>query len=321
MVRAFITGITGQDGSYLTEYLLDRKYEVHGLIRPGSDISSTHINKHASDIGLHMGDLADREALKRAMAAVAPDEVYHLGGQTHVGRSFDVVEDTVQINGIAIVRLLEIVRDTCPKARVFNAASSEIFGKPEQIPQDESTPLAPVTPYGCAKALGVQIVRFYRETHGLFAVNGILYNHESPRRSENFVTQKICRSAAAIKHGQQKELRLGDLTAARDWSDARDIVRGMWLALQHHRADDYIFASGETHSVQDVIEIAFETVDIDWRKHVKRDQSLIRPAEPSRLSGNARHARNLLDWLPETDFRDLIIEMTHAALREFPQKK
>ena len=321
MVRAFITGITGQDGSYLTEYLLDRKYEVHGLIRPGCDISTTHVRGHARDIGLHIGDLADGETLGRAIAAVAPDEVYHLGGQTHVGRSFDMVEDTIEINGIATVRLLEVVRDFCPKARIFNAASSEIFGKPEQMPQDEFTPLAPVTPYGCAKALGMQMVRLYRETHGLFAVNGILYNHESPRRSESFVTQKICRAAAAIKHGQQEELRMGDLTAARDWSDARDIVRGMWLALQHHRPDDYIFASGETHTVQDVVEIAFDTVDIDWRKHVKRDQSLTRPAEPSRLAGNARNARNLLDWLPETDFRHLIIGMTHAALRELPHKK
>ena len=321
MIRAFITGITGQDGSYLAEHLLGRKYEVHGLIRPGTDISETHLREHADDIGFHNGDLTDRGGLERAVAAVAPDEVYHLGGHTHVGRSFEATEETLAVNGMATVSLLEIARDACPKARVFNAASSEVFGQPEKSPQDESAPFAPVTPYGCAKALGAQMARIFREAHGLFVVNGILYNHESPRRHEDFVTQKICRAAAAIKHGQQKELRLGDLTAERDWCDARDVVRGMWLALQHDRPDDYVFASGETHTVQEVVEIAFETVAIDWHEHVKRDQSLMRPAEPNRLVGNARHARNLLDWRPENDFRQLIMGMTHAALRKLGAKK
>jgi len=321
MVRAFITGITGQDGSYLAEHLLERKYEVHGLIRPGCDISESHLSEHADEIGFHSGDLTDGAALERAISVVGPDEIYHLGGQTHVGRSFDAAEETLAVSGMATVRLLEVVRLVCPKARIFNAASSEVFGRPEQLPQVESTSIAPVNPYGCAKALGLQMARMYRETHGLFVVNGILYNHESPRRPESFVTRKICRAAASIKHGLQKELRLGDLSAVRDWSDARDVVRGMWLALQHDRADDYVLASGETHTVEEVVEVAFETVDLNWKKYVKRDQSLMRPAEPNRLVGNPRHARNLLDWLPENDFRHLIIGMTHADLRELaPQK-
>ena len=321
MMRAFITGITGQDGSYLAEHLLERKCEVHGLIRPGRDLSQTHLREFDGEIGFHTGDLGDGAALERALAAVAPDEIYHLGGQTRVGRSLEAVEETLVLNGLVTVRLLEAVRASCPKARVFNAASSEVFGRPETSPQDESTPFAPVNPYGCAKALGAQMARIFREAHGLFVVNGILYNHESPRRHEDFVTQKICRAAAAIKHGQQKELRLGDLAAERDWCDARDVVRGMWLALQHDRPDDYVFASGETHAVQEVVEIAFETVAIDWHEHVKRDQSLMRPAEPNRLVGNARHARNLLDWRPENDFRQLIMGMTHAALRKLGAKK
>jgi len=316
MVRAFITGITGQDGSYLAEHLLERKYEVHGLIRPGCDISESHLSEHADEIGFHSGDLTDGAALERAISVVGPDEIYHLGGQTHVGRSFDAAEETLAVSGMATVRLLEVARLVCPKARIFNAASSEVFGWPEQLPQDESTSIAPVNPYGCAKALGLQMARMYREKHGLFVVNGILYNHESPRRPESFVTRKICRAAASIKHGLQKELRLGDLAAERDWSDARDVVRGMWLALQHDRADDYVLASGETHTVEEVVEVAFETVDLDWKEYVKRDLSLMRPAEPNRLVGNSRHARNLLDWLPENDFRHLIIGMTHADLRE-----
>ena len=316
MVRAFITGITGQDGSYLVEHLLHRKYEVHGFVRPGTDITRTHLADHANDIGFHEGDLTDRDALERAVSTIAPDEVYHLAAQSHVGHSFEAAEETLALNGMATVSLLEIIRLACPKARFLNAASSEIFGRPETTPQDETTPLAPVNPYGCAKALGTQMTRLYREAHAMFMVNAILYNHESPRRPERFVPQKICRAAAAIKLGQQKELRLGDLSAERDWSDARDIVRGLWLALQHHRPDDFIFASGEAHTVQEIVEIAFETVDIDWKKHVKRDQSLLRPAEPNRLVGNPRHAWNLLDWQPETDFRQLIIGLTHAALRE-----
>ncbi|MBR90145.1 MAG: GDP-mannose 4,6-dehydratase [Verrucomicrobiales bacterium] len=314
MTRAFITGITGQDGSYLAELLLGQGYEVHGLVRSGTKIEQTPLAPHTDVLGLHVGDLVDGPSLARAVAAVAPDEIYHLGGQTHVGGSFEAVEETLVVNGLATVRLLEAVRAGCPKARFFNAASSEVFGCPSSSPQDEVIPFAPVTPYGCAKALGAQMVRQYRETHGLYAVNGILYNHESPRRLESFVTQKICRAAAAIKLGGQKELRLGDLAAERDWSDARDVVRGVCLALREPKPADYVFASGETHSVQEVVEIAFETVDVDWRDYVKRDQSLLRPAEPNRLVGDASRAREKLGWDPETDFRTLIISMTHAAL-------
>jgi GDPmannose 4,6-dehydratase len=207
-----------------------------------------------------------------------------------------------------------MVQDMRQRPRFFHAASSEIFGQPAQMPQDENTPYAPVNPYGCAKAFATQMVTIYRKTFGHFAVNGIMFNHESPRRGENFVTRKICRAAAAIKLGKQKDLMLGDTSAKRDWGSARDYVHGMWLSLQHATAEDYIFATGKLHSVQDVVETAFATVNLDWRQHVRKDNRLLRPAEPQRLCGNASKARRLLNWEPATTFRQLIEEMTQAEL-------
>jgi GDPmannose 4,6-dehydratase len=212
------------------------------------------------------------------------------------------------------LRLLEMVRDLSRAPRVFHAASSEIFGRPVQSPQDEQTPVSPINPYGCAKAFATQMVTLYRKTYGLFACNGIMYNHESPRRGENFVTRKICRAAAAIKLGLETELLLGDTAAQRDWGHSRDYVRGMWLTLQHAMPDDYVFATGQLHSVQDVVEAAFAVVELDWRKHVKQDARFLRPAEPMHLVGNAAKARSVLNWEPQTTFAELITEMTRAEL-------
>jgi GDPmannose 4,6-dehydratase len=321
MPRALITGITGQDGSYLTELLLGKGYEIHGMVRRTSSLERSRLvhlfhdpKIYGQRLFLHYADLDDPTTMRRTLNAVGPDELYHLAGQSHVGLSFEIPESTCEMTAMGTLRLLEMVQDMRQRPRFFHAASSEIFGQPAQIPQDENTPYAPVNPYGCAKAFAAQMVTIYRKTFGHFAVNGIMFNHESPRRGENFVTRKICRAAAAIKLGKQKELMLGDTSAKRDWGSARDYVHGMWLSLQHATAEDYIFATGKLHSVQDVVETAFATVNLDWRQHVRKDNRLLRPAEPQRLCGNASKARRLLNWEPATTFRQLIEEMTQAEV-------
>lgn len=322
MPTAFITGITGQDGSYLTELLLAEGYEVHGAVRRTSSLERSRLAHLYTDpavynqrLFLHYADLDDPTTLRRVLTTVAPREIYHLAGQSHVGLSFEIPETTCEFTAMGTLRLLEIMRDLPEPPRLFHATSSEIFGRPADVPQTERTPMAPVNPYGCAKAFATQMVRIYREAHGLFAVNGILYNHESPRRGENFVTRKICRAAAAIKAGRQQSLSLGDTSARRDWGHARDYVRGMWLALRHETPDDYVFATGRLHSVQDVLETAFASVDLDWTSYVETDPHLLRPAEPMQLVGDASKARAVLGWLPEIAFTDLIREMTLAELR------
>jgi GDPmannose 4,6-dehydratase len=322
MPRALITGITGQDGSYLAELLLGKDYEVHGVVRQGSTHGMPRLEALLQQPGLlgkrlflHPGDLSDPNSLRRALVKATPDEFYHLAGQTHVGLSFEMVESTCEMTGIGTLRLLEIIRDLPRPPRFFHASSSEIFGRPEAAPQDETTPRNPVTPYGCAKAFATQMVQVYRQRFGLFACNGILYNHESPRRGENFVTRKICLAAAAIKEGRQSELQLGTTSSERDWGDARDYVRGMWLTLQHERPEDFVFATGVLHTVQEVIELAFGAVGLDWRPHVTRDPALVRAEEPTRLVGNAEKARRVLGWEPSRDFRHLITEMTRAGLQ------
>ena len=321
MPRALITGITGQDGSYLTELLLSKGYEVHGTVRRTSNLDRSrlhHLYRDSTIYGkrlfLHYAELDDATTFRRVLMKSAPDEVYHLAGQSHVGLSFEIPESTCDMTAMGTLRLLEIIRDLPQRPKFFHASSSEIFGQPAQSPQDESTSFAPVNPYGCAKAFATQMVSVYRQTFGLFAVNGIMYNHESPRRGENFVTRKICRAAAAIRLGQQKELPLGDTTARRDWGDARDYVRGMWLTLQHERPEDFILATGQLHSVQDVVETAFAAAGLDWKNFVKQDARLLRPAEPMRLLGNAGKAKRLLGWEPQTPFRTLIEEMTRVEL-------
>ncbi len=319
MPTALITGITGQDGSYLTELLLGRGYEVHGVVRRTSSLERSRLSGLYQDeaiygkrLFLHYADLDDPTTLRRVLLKVAPDEVYHLAGQSHVGLSFEIPESTCELTAMGTLRLLEMIRDMDSPARFYHASSSEVFGRPAGAPQNEETPFAPVTPYGCAKAFATRMTAIYRESFELFAVNGIMFNHESPRRGENFVTRKICRAAAEIKAGRRHELTLGDLSAQRDWGYAPDYVKGMWLALQHDSPEDFVFATGGLHSVQDVVEAAFEAMDLEWEKCVRRDSRFIRPAEPTALVGDASKAKHLLGWAPEKPFEAFIAEMTEA---------
>ena len=322
--KALITGITGQDGSYLAEHLLAEGYEVHGMVRhPGKLDGSwiSHLYRDPAILGrrlfLHPADLLDPATVRRALLEAAPEELYHLAGQSHVGLSFQLPEVTCGTNALSTLRLLELLRELPRPPRFFQASSAEIFGRPAQAPQDEHTAIAPVTPYGCAVAFSTHLTRVYRDTCGLFACCGILFNHESPRRAETFVTRKICRAAAAIKRGQQSALILGDLEAARDWGHARDYVRAMHLMLQQPRPGDYVVATGRLHQVRDVVQIAFDQVELDWRRFVQHDPHLLRPAEPCRLVGNPDRARRDLGWEPTTSFEALIREMTDAELRAF----
>jgi GDPmannose 4,6-dehydratase len=321
MPRALITGITGQDGSYLAELLLEKGYEVHGLVRRTSTLARSRVDHlyrdpsiYGTQLHFHYAELEDSTTVRRLFLRVQPDEVYHLAGQSHVGLSFEIPESTCEMTAMGTLRLLEILRDMPQPPRFFHASSSEIFGQPSESPQTEQTPHAPVTPYGCAKAFATQLVRVYRRSFNLFAANGILYNHESPRRGQHFITRKICRAAAAIHLGRQQDLALGDLTAQRDWGDAREYVRGMWLTLQHGEPDDFIFATGQLHSVQDVLEVAFGAANLDWRAYVRHDPRFVRRLEPAQLVGNAAKARQILGWTPQTSFATLIREMTQSEI-------
>ncbi len=321
MPVALITGITGQDGSYLTELLLEHGYQVHGVVRRTSTLSRSRLNHLYADpaiygrrLFLHYADLDDPTTLRRILLKVCPDEIYHLAGQSHVGLSFEIPESTCEMTAMGTLRLLEMIRDLPRPPKLFHPSSSEIFGQPAQAPQDESTPFAPVNPYGCAKAFATQMVGIYRRAFGLFACNGIMYNHESPRRGENFVIRKICRAAAAIKLGLERELVLGDTSAERDWGAARDYTRGMWLTLQYQTPEDFVFATGVRRRVQDVVEEAFKLVALDWREYVKTDPRFIRPSEPMGLVGNAAKAKRLLGWEPQTSFSDLLAELVQCDL-------
>lgn len=326
-MRALITGITGQDGSYLTELLLAHGYEVHGLVRRTSTLERSRLQHLYADpelynrrLFLHYCDLEDTTTLRRILLRVAPEELYHFAGQSHVGLSFEIAESTVESVAMGTLRLLEILRDLATPPRLFHAASSEVFGRPQQVPQTELTPVAPVNPYGAAKAFAAQMVRIYREKHGLFLVNGFLYNHESPRRGENFVTRKICRAAAAIKLGQQDQLTLGDTSAQRDWGDARDYVRGMWLSLRHETPGDYVFATGRLHTVQQFVEAAFTVVGLDWRQYLRRDERLLRGQEPAQLVGDASRAEQVLGWTPQRDLSALVRWMVEADLADLTKR-
>ena len=319
--RALLTGITGQDGSYLAELLLEKGYAVHGVVRRTSNLLRSRIEHlradeslYGSRLFLHYGDLSDGTTLRRIFAQVQPAEVYHLAGQSHVGLSFEIPESTSEEVAMATLRLLEISRDQPQPLRFYHASSSEIFGAAAESPQTEETPLRPASPYGCAKAFATQLARVYRQAYGLFVCNGILYNHESPRRGENFVTRKIARAVARISRGLESELVLGNTAACRDWGHARDYVEAMWLMLQHTEPDDYVVATGEPHSVQDFVEAAFAVVDLPWKKYLKRNAALERPTEPARLVGSTEKIRRTLDWKPRTSFSELVREMVEAEL-------
>jgi len=318
---ALITGITGQDGSYLTELLLEKGYAVHGIVRRTSNLLRSRIEHlrrdekiYGKQLFLHYGDLSDTTTLRRIFREVNPGEVYHLAGQSHVGLSFELPESTCDEAGMATLRLLEIVRDQSPAVKFYHASTSEIFGNASESPQTEETPMRPTSPYGCAKAFATSLARVYRQSYGMFVCNGILYNHESPRRGENFVTRKIARAAARISKGLDSELVLGNLESKRDWGRAQDYVVAMWMMLQHDKADDYVVATGETHSVREFVEAAFAVVDLPWKKYVKQDPAFDRPIEPARLVGCADRIRKTLGWKPTGNFEQLVREMVEAEL-------
>jgi GDPmannose 4,6-dehydratase len=319
--KALVTGITGQDGSYLAELLLDRGYEVHGVIRRSSSFNTARIDHLYQDphetgtrLFLHHGDLSDGGVLRKLLREIEPHEIYNLAAQSHVGVSFDIPEYTSDITGIGTLRILEAMRDTGITSRYYQASSSELYGKVQEVPQRETTPFYPRSPYACAKAYSFFITRNYRESYGFFACNGILFNHESPRRGETFVTRKITRAATRIKLGLQDTLYLGNLEARRDWGYAPEYVEAMWRMLQQDEPDDFVVATGETHSVQEFVETAFELLDLDWRAYVRLDPRYQRPAEVDLLIGDPAKAKRTLGWEPQVTFRDLVRIMTEADL-------
>jgi GDPmannose 4,6-dehydratase len=315
--KALITGITGQDGSYLAELLIEKGYDVHGVVRRSSSVNRTridHIRDAKLPLTLHYGDLTDASSINRLLREVKPDEVYNLGAQSHVKVSFDVPEFTAETAGLGALRLLEGMRDSGISPRFYQAGSSEMYGLVREVPQKESTPFYPRSPYGAAKVYAHWISVNYREAYGMFVCNGILFNHESPRRGENFVTRKITRGVAAIKIGLTDKLALGNLDAKRDWGYAKDYVRAMWLMLQQEKPDDYVVATGETHTVREFCEVAFAHAGLDWTKHVVVDPNYLRPTEVDLLLGDASKARRDLGWEPTTRFQDLVKLMVDADL-------
>jgi GDPmannose 4,6-dehydratase len=321
MKKALITGITGQDGSYLADLLLSKGYEVHGIIRRASTFNTARIDHlyqdphvHGVHLFLHYGDLADSVNVVKLLYDLKPDEVYHLGAQSHVRVSFDVPEYTADVTGVGTIRILEAIRETGVKTRFYQASSSEMYGKVQEVPQTETTPFWPRSPYGVAKVFAYWATVNYRESYGLHASNGILFNHESPRRGETFVTRKITRAVARIKLGLDEYLYLGNLDARRDWGYAPEYVEGMWRILQADNPDDYVLATNETHTVKEFVEKAFAHVDLDWRKFVRHDKRYERPAEVDLLIGNPGKAKKILDWEPKVRFEELIKIMVDADL-------
>jgi GDPmannose 4,6-dehydratase len=320
--KALITGITGQDGSYLAELLLEKGYEVHGIIRRASTFNTGRIDHLYTDphingvrLFLHYGDIADSTNLIKLLYQIQPEEVYHLAAQSHVRVSFDIPEYTGDVTALSTIRILEALRQTQVGARFYQASSSEMFGKVCEVPQRETTPFYPRSPYGAAKVYAYWITVNYRESYDMFACNGILFNHESPRRGETFVTRKITRAVARIKAGLEDKLYLGNLDAKRDWGYAKEYVEAMWLMLQQDHADDYVIATGETHSVREFLEEAFSYVGLDWQKHVEIDPKYYRPAEVELLIGDPSKAREKLGWQPKTTFKDLVRLMVDADMQ------
>lgn len=319
--KALITGITGQDGSYLAEFLLAKGYEVHGIIRRASTFNTGRIDHLYQDphingvrLFLHYGDIADSTNLIKLLYRLEPDEVYHLAAQSHVRVSFDIPEYTGDVTALGTIRILEAIRETGLKTKFYQAGSSEMYGKVLETPQRETTPFYPRSPYGVAKVYSHWITVNYRESYGLFACNGILFNHESPRRNETFVTRKITAAAARIKAGLQNRLYLGNLDARRDWGYAKEYVEAMWLMLQQDEPDDFVIATGEAHTVQDLLSEAFDCVELDWHELVDIDPKYYRPAEVDLLLGDASKAKQKLGWEPKTRFRELVRLMVDADI-------
>ncbi len=317
--RAVITGITGQDGSYLAELLISKDYEVHGIVRRSSSFNTDRIERlyrdphdPAARLFLHYGDLVDGIGLREMLTRVRPDEVYNLGAQSHVRVSFDQPVYTMQVDALGTINLLEAIRDTGLATRFYQASSSEMFGKVVETPQKETTPFHPRSPYACAKVYSYWQTVNYRESYGMFACNGILFNHESPRRGETFVTRKITRAATRIKEGLQDKLFLGNLDAKRDWGFAGDYVEAMWLMLQQGTADDFVVATGQTNSVREFLDEVFGRLDLDWSKYVEVDQRYFRPAEVDLLLGDPSKAKRELDWTPKVTFKALARMMTES---------
>ena len=330
MKKALITGITGQDGSYLAELLLEKGYEVHGIVRRSSSmnrgrIDHLHEYEHGENqrLFLHYGDLADAVAMVKLLYELQPDEIYNLAAQSHVRVSFDIPEYTVDVTGTGCVRILEAIREAglAKKVRFYQASSSEMFGKVLEVPQTELTPFYPRSPYACAKVMSHFLTVNYRESYGLYACSGILFNHESPRRGENFVTRKITRAVARIKAGRQDKLYLGNIDARRDWGYAKEYVEAMWLMLQQDEPEDYVVATNQTHSVKDFLEASFSAVDLDWQDYVAFDERFLRPAEVDLLIGDYSKAKEKLGWEPRTDMKGLAELMVKADQASLDQEK
>ncbi|HKB92913.1 MAG TPA: GDP-mannose 4,6-dehydratase [Gaiellaceae bacterium] len=304
--KAFLTGITGQDGSYLAEILLEKGYEVYGMIRRSSSFNTARIDHIFGDVELVFGDLTDGSVLNQLMRTIRPDEVYNLGAQSHVAVSFGVPEYTADAGAMGTLRLLDAIREEGVECRFYQASSSEMFGQVRETPQNEETPFHPRSPYGVSKVFGYWITRNYREAYGMYTCNGILFNHESPRRGPTFVTRKITRAVGAILRGEQDELRLGNLQAKRDWGYARDYMEGAWRMLQADAPDDYVLATGETHSVEDFLDAAFGHAGLDWHDYVKLDERYLRPAEVDLLIGDYSKAKEKLGWEPTVRFEELV---------------
>ncbi len=312
--RALITGITGQDGSYLAEFLLERGYQVFGLLRRSSSPRTERIEHLLDRLELLSGDLLDQGSLMRAMGEAQPHEIYNLAAQSFVPTSWSEPVFTAEATALGVMRLLEAMRHCCPDARFYQASTSEMFGS-APAPQHEGTPFHPRSPYGVAKVFAHWATVNYRESYGAHAVSGILFNHESPRRGPEFVTRKVSKAVARISLGKQKKVQLGNLQARRDWGHARDFVRAMWAMLQLDEPQDFVIATGQTHTVGELCQLAFEVVGLDWRKHVVSDASLLRPAEVDHLIGDASRAQSRLGWKPETTFAELVREMVEADIR------
>jgi GDPmannose 4,6-dehydratase len=316
-MKALITGVTGQDGSYLAELLLEKGYEVYGMVRRSSTENFERISHFKDKIVLKQADLLDQLSLIKVMEETGPDEIYNLGAMSFVPTSWKQPVLTGEFTAIGVTRVLEAMRLVCPKAKFYQASSSEMFGKVREVPQNELTPFYPRSPYGAAKAYGHYITVNYRESYNLFALSGILFNHESPRRGKEFVTRKITDGVARIKLGIDQELKMGNLDAKRDWGFAGDYVKAMWMILQQDQPEDYVIAAGEAHSVKEFVTLAFEYVGLDWQKYVVQDPEFMRPAEVHHLLGDSSKAKKILKWKPEVNFKELVEMLVKADLERY----